>query len=122
MFHFYEEEKWDGISQLDDKEQDTYKMSEENVMLEFLRDYYRDLNFCSRRDEMEEFMFLGLRMMDGVSKSAFKERFGVTIESVYGKVIEKYTQQELLIEKQDRIFLSDRGIDVSNIVMAEFMI
>ena len=122
LFHFYEEEEWDGISQLDDKEQDTYKMSEENVMLEFLRDYYRDLNFCSRRDEMEEFMFLGLRMMDGVSKSAFKERFGVTIESVYGKVIEKYTQQELLIEKQDRIFLSDRGIDVSNIVMAEFMI
>jgi oxygen-independent coproporphyrinogen-3 oxidase len=91
-------------------------------MLEFLRDYYKDLYFSKRKDEMEEFMFLGLRMMQGISKNEFKNRFGVTVESVYGGVIEKYKQRQLLIEEEDRLYLSDTGIDVSNVVMAEFML
>ena len=70
---------------------------------------------------MEEFMFLGLRCTKGVSKEEFKQCFGVEIESVYGKIIQKYVKQELLIEKEDRLYLSDAGIDVSNVIMAEFM-
>jgi oxygen-independent coproporphyrinogen-3 oxidase len=99
-----------------------YREYENNAMLEFLRDYYKDLYFCKRKDEMEEFMFLGLRMMQGISKNEFKNRFGVTVESVYGRVIEKYKQRQLLIEEGDRLYLSDAGIDVSNVVMAEFML
>lgn len=94
----------------------------EDTLLEFIRDYYKDLQFLKRKDEMEEFMFLGLRCTKGVSKQSFKERFGVDIESVYGKVLAKYTEQKLLIEKDDNIFLSDDGIDVSNVVMSEFML
>ena len=67
-------------------------------------------------------MFLGLRCTNGVSKEEFKQRFGVGIESVYGKIIQKYVNQELLIEKEDRLYLSDAGIDVSNVIMAEFML
>lgn len=89
---------------------------------EFLVDYYKDLYFMKRKDEMEEFMFLGLRLMKGVSKAKFKKRFGTDIESVYGKIIEKYKNQKLLCEKEDRIYLSDEGIDVSNVIMAEFML
>lgn len=99
-----------------------YKEHENNALLEFIRDYYRDLYFSKRKDEMEEFMFLGLRLIRGISKKEFKERFGVAIESVYGRVIEKYKESELLIEKEDRLFLSDKGIDVSNVIMAEFML
>lgn len=99
-----------------------YHQYEENVLLEFIRDYYKDLQFLKRKDEMEEFMFLGLRCTKGVSKREFKERFLVDMESVYGKVIAKYIEQQLLIEKDGRIFFSDAGIDVSNVIMAEFMI
>lgn len=95
---------------------------EECALLEFLRDYYKDIYFSKRKDEMEEFMFLGLRLMKGISKAEFRERFGSGIESVYGRVIAKYKQQGLLLESEDRLYLSDRGIDVSNVVMAEFMI
>ena len=91
-------------------------------MLEFIRDYYKDLHFQKRKDEMEEFMFLGLRCRQGISREEFRRRFDVGIEQVYAGPIEKYTQQGLLVEKDDRIFLSDRGIDVSNTVMAEFML
>ncbi len=94
----------------------------DDTLLEFVEDYYKDLHFLKRKDEMEEFMFLGLRCTKGVSKKSFKERFGVEIESVYGKVLAKYIGQTLLIEKEDYIFLSDAGIDVSNVVMSEFML
>ncbi len=99
-----------------------YEAMEENAFLEFIRDYYRDLHFSNRKDEMEEMMFLGLRMMQGVSKQDFYNRFSVSMDAVYGNVIEKYKQKNLLIETEDRIYLSDSGIDVSNVVMAEFML
>lgn len=99
-----------------------YRQYEENALLEFIRDYYRDLQFLKRKDEMEEFVFLGLRCSVGISKTEFKNRFLVSIESVYGKILSKYKEQQLLIEENDRIYLSDAGIDVSNVVMAEFMI
>lgn len=106
----------------EDSDLHQYHRYEENLLLEFVRDYYKNLQFLKRKDEMEEFMFLGLRCIKGVSKKDFKIRFGVEIESVYGKVLQKYMVQELLLEKDDRICLSDAGIDVSNVIMAEFML
>lgn len=102
--------------------QKKYRQYEDSALLEFIRDYYKDLQFLKRKDEMEEFMFLGLRCTKGVSKQEFKTRFGVDIESVYGRVIDKYIDQQLLLEMDGRIYLSDTGIDVSNVVMAEFML
>lgn len=99
-----------------------YRELEDNALLEFFRDYYKDLYFLKKKERMEEMMFLGLRMMKGVSKTAFHEQFGTSIESIYGNVIEKYIKQGLLLEENGRIFLSDAGIDVSNVVMAEFML
>ena len=76
----------------------------------------------SLEDEMSEFMFLGLRMTEGVSKAEFLEGFGTLIESVYGNVLDKYKSVGLLEEKEGRIFLTRAGIHVSNGVMAEFLL
>ena len=76
----------------------------------------------TREDEMAEFMFLGLRMTKGVVKVDFQKNFGFTIESIYGEVLKKYETMELLQEKDGRIFLSRKGIHVSNSVMAEFLL
>ena len=76
----------------------------------------------SLEDEMSEFMFLGLRMTEGVSKAEFLEGFGTPIESVYGNVLDKYKSVGLLEEKEGRIFLTRAGIHVSNGVMAEFLL
>ena len=76
----------------------------------------------TREDEMAEFMFLGLRMTKGIAKADFQRNFGCTVESVYGEVLKKYESMELLQEKDGRIFLSRKGIHVSNSVMAEFLL
>lgn len=75
-----------------------------------------------RQAEMEEYMFLGLRKMEGVSKSRFEAEFSDTMEHVYGNVIETLKEQGLLIEKGDFVRLTERGIDVSNYVMSEFLL
>jgi oxygen-independent coproporphyrinogen-3 oxidase len=66
-------------------------------------------------------MFLGLRMTNGVSKAAFANYFGESIEAVYGPVIQKYKNFSLLQEENERIFLTRAGIHVSNTVMADFL-
>lgn len=81
-----------------------------------------DRETLSLEAEMSEFMFLGLRMTKGVSKAEFLEGFGVSIESVYGKVLDKYKSVGLLEETEGRIFLTRAGIHVSNGVMAEFLL
>lgn len=71
---------------------------------------------------MEEFMFLGLRMMCGVSRSDFEERFKKDIYEVYGPVLNKYTDQGFMVVDGDRIYLTDKGIDVSNVILADFLL
>ena len=82
----------------------------------------KNRELLTREDEMAEFMFLGLRMTQGVSKKEFQEYFGTVIENIYGEVLKKYKKQGLLLEESGRIFLSREGIHVSNAVMAEFLL
>ena len=72
----------------------------------------------------EEFMFLGLRKMEGVSLADFQNRFGASLWDVYGEVLPKLINQGFLRESEDgkRMFLTERGIDVSNAVLAEFLL
>ncbi|MBR6527520.1 MAG: hypothetical protein IKT45_06210 [Lachnospiraceae bacterium] len=102
-----------------------------------LDDLRRDNELLSVQDSMEEFMFLGLRLTDGVSEAAFEKKFGQTMESVYGPVLEKMERQGLLLKKkrlcatettgrtetEDLLWsLTELGLDVSNSVLAEFLL
>ena len=73
-------------------------------------------------EQMEEFMFLGLRMIKGVSKEEFQMTFGVSIESVFGEPVIQNTESGLLKEKDNRLSLTKKGLDVANYVMAQFLI
>lgn len=76
----------------------------------------------AREQRMEEFMFLGLRICAGISKEEFNARFGIRIESIYGKVLEELCEKGLIEMKDDNIRLTDYGIDISNYVLSEFLI
>lgn len=76
----------------------------------------------TKKDEMEEFMFLGLRMSEGVSYETFSARFGVDMREVYEGVILPFVREGLLQETKDGIALTSRGIDISNQIFAEFLL
>lgn len=73
-------------------------------------------------EQMEETMFLGLRMMRGVSEKTFLDTFHRPLDEVYGKVIGKHCAQGLLVRENGAVRLTDRGIDVSNYVLADFLL
>lgn len=75
-----------------------------------------------RKEQMEEFAFLGLRMMKGINRKRFSQAFGVEIEAVYGEVIQRMTKLGLLKQQTGNIFLTEEGISVSNYVMSEFLL
>lgn len=107
--------------------------------------YVEDREELSVQAKMEEFMFLGLRVMAGVSGTEFEKRFGKTMEDVYGDVLRKHEEEGLLrierkeARKEDRkeaaaaepakgktniekVMLTKKGVDVSNYVFADFLL
>ena len=86
----------------------------------------KEMTRLSIQDQMEEFMFLGLRKTEGVSASSFERLYGKPLEAVYEEPVERLIREGLLLryQKEDgSVFfrLSDKGIDVSNYALAMFL-
>ncbi|SCJ18311.1 Oxygen-independent coproporphyrinogen-III oxidase [uncultured Roseburia sp.] len=75
----------------------------------------------TKQEQMEEFMFLGLRLMQGVSGADFLKHFSVSLKNVYGEVLQKLEGERLLEEHQGMIRLTEQGIDISNYVFSQFL-
>lgn len=80
-----------------------------------------DVQFLEEPRQMEEFMFLGLRKTRGVSKKEFRRTFGREMNMVYEKALHKCLENGMLLEHKDRIFLSEEGTLLSNMVLSEFL-
>lgn len=76
----------------------------------------------SIKEQMEEEMFLGLRMSKGVSKTKFESKFNRTIEDVFGEHVKELTSQALLIDENDFLRLSNRGQIIGNEVFERFLL
>ena len=84
--------------------------------------FHEEVESLSVTDEMEEFMFLGLRMMSGISREVFQKKFGKKIETVYEKQIQQLKKDGLIEFVENRIRLTKRGIDISNYVFEQFLL
>lgn len=85
-------------------------------------DWYEAVETLTPAAKMEEFMFLGLRLVRGVSEKDFYRKFGVKMMSVYGEVIRKNELEKLLIRKNGWLRLTELGMDLANMVMADFIL
>ena len=75
----------------------------------------------SEKDKIEEFIFMGLRMNEGISLKVFKERFSISIEDIYKEPIEKLIASKLLELDKDNLKLTQKGREISNTVFIEFI-
>lgn len=91
---------------------------------DYIKGNYEKQNITklTRQEQMEEFMFLGLRMVEGISRGEFKDCFGTEPEGVYGDVLASLYKEGLLHQEAGRIYLTEEGISLSNYVMAQFLI
>lgn len=81
-----------------------------------------EIHVNNAKDDMEEFVFMGLRMVEGIKISEFKKRFGKSIQDIYGDIIEKNINKELLICNSGKLYLSSRGMEISNYIMSDFIL
>ena len=84
-------------------------------------DSLREVTRLTREEEIEETMFLGLRRMSGVDLDRFGEVFSERAEDIYADIIPDLAERGLLKTEEGHLKLTERGIDVSNLVMAEFL-
>ena len=72
-------------------------------------------------DSKKEFMLLGLRKIDGIKISEFKNKFGDNPIYLYRNELKKLSDEKLIIIQDDNIRLSNKGIDLANLVWEEFV-
>ena len=75
----------------------------------------------TKEDEEKEYMMLGFRKIEGVSISGFKEKFLENPLFLYRKELEKLVNEGLIIVDLDNIKLTNKGLDLANIVFEEFV-
>ncbi len=82
---------------------------------------HENVEHLTIKEQMAETMFLGLRMTQGVSDTDFRRLYGKDMYAVYGPVIEKHEKEGLIVWEDGYLRLTERGLDVSNYVMADFV-
>ncbi len=82
---------------------------------------YTNEHAVTRAEKMEEELFLGLRKSSGVSKSQFENKFGTSLESVFGMQIKQQVERELLVEQSDSVQLTHKGKLLGNEVFQAFI-
>lgn len=76
---------------------------------------FENVEPLNRKEELEEIMFLGLRKMEGVKLTP-------ELLNTYEEVFEDLEAKELLVRNDGIARLTERGIDLSNYALAEFLL
>ena len=82
----------------------------------------KEVTVLSRNEQIEEFMFLGLRMTEGISEKLFKETFDVRLMDIYGDILQKYEETGFMEHIETKWRLTRKGIHVSNHILADFLL
>lgn len=75
----------------------------------------------SQEDAMEDFLMVGLRVLDGISRSHFEQQFNTSLDVVFARPLDKMVNAGLLDATDDGYKLSDKGVLFGNEVFAEFI-
>ena len=85
---------------------------DKNIILEEVQD---------KNQQMNEYMILGLRKIDGISIQKFEEKFNENPIMIFRKELQKLHEEKLILINGDVIKLSNKGLDLANIVWEEFV-
>ncbi|HWQ80470.1 MAG TPA: radical SAM family heme chaperone HemW [Anaerovoracaceae bacterium] len=79
----------------------------------------------SREDSISEFLFTGMRKTEGVNLKEFAARFGRPVEEIFSsnwRRIQRFIEEEYLIHSEDNLRFTEKGIDISNTILTEFIL
>ncbi|MCT4507567.1 MAG: radical SAM family heme chaperone HemW [Tepidibacter sp.] len=74
-----------------------------------------------KQDMIEEKIFMGLRMNEGINLEKFNQEFEVDFMKIYKNEVESLKSKGLIKIINSRLSLTNKGIDISNKVFIEFL-
>lgn len=93
--------------------------------------YYRCLKYhqlpiageeiINRDMEMAEYLIMGLRLIEGIDKMKFYQRFNVSVDEIYGDVFRKHEEKGLISMDENCIRFTSSGLDLSNLVYVDLL-
>jgi oxygen-independent coproporphyrinogen-3 oxidase len=75
----------------------------------------------SRNDDMQEYIWLGLRRIAGIDTGDFKAKFGADFWDLYGEETKILIGKGLLEQENEQLRLTKLGLDLANVVFREYV-
>ena len=86
-----------------------------------LNDYYDEISYIYKEEHIREYVMLGFRKTAGINIDDFFNTFNIDFENLYRSQIKYYQSMELLYKNKNNYYLSDRGLDISNKIISDFI-
>ena len=111
-----------GISTGASGKEDNVRYDNTKNIIEYLKNpMAQERTVLSTLDQEYEMIMMGLRLKQGLKKSHFYRTFGVQIEGVFGKKINKCQDMGLLIIDDEYLACTKKGYEILNSVLVELM-
>ena len=107
------------FSVIRDLEKYIYLLNKEDLDI---KDIYENIEVLSKNDEISEALILGLRLADGIDITEINARYKIDILNLYRNEIDKNITSGLLEKANNRLFLTDNGVNLANLVMSDFIL
>ena len=83
--------------------------------------YYLSGNEIGKAEREVEFLMLGLRMSEGISKSEFFERFKIDFDEKYGEKVKNLAKLDFVSDSPEKFALTEKGFAVSNMILSQIL-
>lgn len=81
---------------------------------------YKKTTILNKKEQIEEFILMGLRLIQGIKLDDFKEKFNISIEQLFTNTIEKYKSKKMISFKNNRLKVNQKGMKILNKILVDF--
>ncbi len=104
---------------------DFKEFTQKNSIIDLRKDKnnkIREIDCLTEKEKIAEYSFLALRTNQGLFYHKFYKFFGLKFKSIYKDQIKELKENNLIIEENERIYLTARGKEVANEVFLKFLL
>lgn len=106
---------------------DNKRVENENIIEKYISQInkgnfaYSEKHNLSKKNQMTDYIITGLRLIKGIDKKKFYEKFDMSINDLYTLNVTEYIKMGLLDDDEDNVKFTPKGLDLSNLVLTEFV-
>lgn len=98
-----------------------YKYEHEKISCDSISPFSFWQHNNTKEDNITDYIITGMRKTEGILFDDFNNRFGIGFKHLYGDVLRKYQNQGLIEVSTDRVSFTEKGFNITNIFLAEFV-